>query len=271
MNIASPSLVGPVSLERPRVAEAQLGLTVEKIGKSFRRRPVVRGVSLSLKRGEVVGLLGPNGAGKTTCFYMITGLIPADYGRIELDGHDVTNMPMYRRARLGIGYLPQEASIFRGMTAEQNIRATAELVEPDPARLESMVEELMVEFGVTHVRDTPAIALSGGERRRVEIARALATHPSYILLDEPLAGIDPIAVNDIRELVMHLKDRGIGVLITDHNVRDALDIIDRAYIIHEGQVLKEGAPAEIVRDRDVRRVYLGERLVGDVRGTVLWR
>ena len=244
---------------RPRVVEGRLGLTVTKIGKSFRKRPVVRGVSLSLRRGEVVGLLGPNGAGKTTCFYMITGLIPADYGTIELDGHDVTHMPMYRRARLGIGYLPQEASIFRGMTAEDNIRATAELVESDPARLEAMVEELMVEFGVTHVRETPAIALSGGERRRVEIARALATHPSYILLDEPLAGIDPIAVNDIRERVMHLKDRGIGVLITDHNVRDALEIIDRAYIIHEGQVLKEGTPAEIVGDRDVRRVYLGER------------
>jgi lipopolysaccharide export system ATP-binding protein len=166
---------------------------------------------------------------------------------------------MYRRARLGIGYLPQEASIFRGMTAEQNIRATAELVEADAGRLEAMVEELMVEFGVTHVRDTPAIALSGGERRRVEIARSLATHPSYILLDEPLAGIDPIAVNDIRNMVMHLKDRGIGVLITDHNVRDALDIIDRAYILHDGQVLKEGTPAEIVGDRDVRRIYLGER------------
>ena len=253
--------VAPQTAEktRPRVVEGSQGLVVNKIGKSFRKRPVVRSVSLSLKRGEVVGLLGPNGAGKTTCFYMITGLIPVDYGTIELEGHDVTQMPMYRRARLGIGYLPQEASIFRGMTAEQNIRATAELVEPDPARLEAMVEELMVEFGVTHVRETPAIALSGGERRRVEIARALATHPSYILLDEPLAGIDPIAVNDIRDLVMHLKDRGIGVLITDHNVRDALDIIDRAYIIHEGQVLKEGTPAEIVGDRDVRRVYLGER------------
>ena len=230
-----------------------------RIGKSFRRRPVVRAVSLTLRRGEAVGLLGPNGAGKTTCFYMITGLIPADYGRIELDGHDVTGLPMYRRARLGIGYLPQEASIFRGLTAEENIRATAELIETDPARLEAMVEELMAEFGVTHVRDTPAIALSGGERRRVEIARALATHPSYILLDEPLAGIDPIAVSEIRELVSHLKDRGIGVLITDHNVRDALDMIDRAYIIHEGQVLKEGLPDEIVGDRDVRRVYLGER------------
>ncbi|HSC19996.1 MAG TPA: LPS export ABC transporter ATP-binding protein [Rhizomicrobium sp.] len=261
MNIAPPptAAVSAAERPRPRVVEMEQGLTVEKIGKSFRRRPVVRGVSLSLRRGEVVGLLGPNGAGKTTCFYMITGLIEADYGRIELDRHDVTHMPMYRRARLGIGYLPQEASIFRGMTAEENIRATAELVEPDPARLEAMVEELMVEFGVTHVRDTPAIALSGGERRRVEIARALATHPSYILLDEPLAGIDPIAVNDIRGLVMHLKDRGIGVLITDHNVRDALDIIDRAYIIHEGQVLKEGTPEEIVGDRDVRRVYLGER------------
>ena len=243
----------------PRVVEGGQGLVVDRIGKSFRKRPVVRAVSLSLRRGEVVGLLGPNGAGKTTCFYMITGLIPADYGTIELDGHDVTQLPMYRRARLGIGYLPQEASIFRGLTAEENIRATAELVETDPARLEAMVEELLAEFGITHVRNTPAIALSGGERRRVEIARALATHPSYILLDEPLAGIDPIAVGEIRDLVRQLKDRGIGVLITDHNVRDALEIIDRAYIIHEGQVLKEGRPDEIVGDRDVRRVYLGER------------
>jgi lipopolysaccharide export system ATP-binding protein len=239
--------------------EGGQGLVVTRIGKSFGKRPVVRSVSLSLRRGEVVGLLGPNGAGKTTCFYMITGLVPADYGRIELDGYDVTRLPMYRRARLGIGYLPQEASIFRGLTAEENIRATAELVESDAGHLEATVEELMAEFGITHVRHTPAIALSGGERRRVEIARSLATHPSYILLDEPLAGIDPIAVNEIRDLIRHLKDRGIGVLITDHNVRDALEIIDRAYIIHEGQVLKEGAPGEIVGDRDVRRVYLGER------------
>jgi lipopolysaccharide export system ATP-binding protein len=245
--------------EKVRVVEGSQGLVVTRIGKSFRRRPVVRAVSLTLRRGEVVGLLGPNGAGKTTCFYMITGLVPPDYGTIELDGHDVTKLPMYRRARLGIGYLPQEASIFRGLTAEENIRATAELIESDPSRLESMVEDLLAEFGVAHVRDTPAIALSGGERRRVEIARALATHPSYILLDEPLAGIDPIAVTEIRMLVRHLKDRGIGVLITDHNVRDALDIIDRAYILHEGQVLKEGVPGEIVGDRDVRRVYLGER------------
>jgi len=244
---------------RPRVIEGGKGLVVTRIAKAYNRRPVVRNVSLSLKRGEVVGLLGPNGAGKTTCFYMISGLIPADAGTIEVDGVDVTRLPMYRRARLGIGYLPQEASIFRGMTAEQNIRAAAELIEPDANRLNAMVEELLAEFGVTHVRNTPAIALSGGERRRVEIARALATHPSYIMLDEPLAGIDPIAVGEIRDLVVHLKDRGIGVLITDHNVRDALDIIDRAYILHDGTVMKEGTPSEIVADRDVRRVYLGER------------
>jgi lipopolysaccharide export system ATP-binding protein len=190
---------------------------------------------------------------------MISGLIAADSGSVEVDGHDVTRLPMYRRARMGIGYLPQEASIFRGLTAEGNIRAAAELVEPDSGRLDAMVEELLAEFGITHIRNTPSIALSGGERRRVEIARALATHPSYILLDEPFAGIDPIAVGEIRDLVRHLKDRGIGVLITDHNVRDALDVIDRAYILHDGQVLKEGTPAEIVSDRDVRRVYLGER------------
>jgi lipopolysaccharide export system ATP-binding protein len=244
---------------RPRVVEGGKGLVATRIAKSFNQRPVVRSVSLSVKRGEVVGLLGPNGAGKTTCFYMITGLIPVDGGTIEVDGYDVTRLPMYRRARLGIGYLPQEASIFRGLTAEENIRATAELVEPEPGLLEAAVEELLAEFGVTHVRNTPAIALSGGERRRVEIARALATHPSYILLDEPLAGIDPIAVGEIRTLVKHLKNRGVGVLITDHNVRDALDIIDRAYILHDGMVLMEGSPDDIVADRDVRRVYLGER------------
>jgi lipopolysaccharide export system ATP-binding protein len=253
-------IVGPGEIgNRPRVIEGGKGLVATRLAKAYNRRPVVRSVSLSLKRGEVVGLLGPNGAGKTTCFYMISGLITADAGTIEVDGVDVTRMPMYRRARLGIGYLPQEASIFRGLTAEQNIRAAAELIEPDPNRLNAMVEDLLAEFGVGHVRQTPAIALSGGERRRVEIARALATHPSYILLDEPLAGIDPIAVGEIRDLVVHLKDRGIGVLITDHNVRDALDIIDRAYILHDGVVLKEGTPSEIVADRDVRRVYLGER------------
>jgi lipopolysaccharide export system ATP-binding protein len=241
-----------------RLVDGGKGLVVSRIGKSFNKRPVVRSVSLSLRRGEAVGLLGPNGAGKN-CFYMITGLIHADTGSIEVDGHDVTKLPMYRRARLGIGYLPQEASIFRGLTAEQNIRATAELLEPDGARLEAMVEALLAEFGITHIRNTPAVALSGGERRRVEIARCLATHPSYILLDEPFAGIDPIAVGEIRDLVKHLKDRGIGVLITDHNVRDALDVIDRAYILHDGRVLKEGTPTEIVSDRDVRRVYLGEK------------
>jgi lipopolysaccharide export system ATP-binding protein len=223
MNTNGSEISGELST-RPRVIEGGKGLVVTRIAKSYNRRPVVRSVSLSLKRGEVVGLLGPNGAGKTTCFYMITGLIPADAGTIEVDGTDITRLPMYRRARLGIGYLPQEASIFRGLTAEQNIRAAAELVEPDSNRLSAMVEELLAEFGVTHVRQTPAIALSGGERRRVEIARALATHPSYILLDEPLAGIDPIAVGEIRDLVVHLKDRGIGVLITDHNVRETRSI-----------------------------------------------
>ena len=234
---------------------------IEAVGlvKRYGDKAALDGVDLTVPTGSVTAILGPNGAGKTTCFYMISGLIPADTGSIEVDGHDVTGLPMYRRARMGIGYLPQEASIFRGLTAEQNIRATAELIEPDPARLEAAVEALLAEFGITHIRNTPAIALSGGERRRVEIARALATHPSYILLDEPLAGIDPIAVGEIRDLVRHLKDRGIGVLITDHNVRDALDVIDRAYILHDGRVLKEGTPADIVSDRDVRRVYLGEK------------
>ena len=250
---------GQMAEDGLRVVEGGRGLVVTRIGKSYNKRPVVRSVSLSLKRGEAVGLLGPNGAGKTTCFYMITGLIAADTGSIEVDGHDVTRLPMYRRARLGIGYLPQEASIFRGLTAEQNIRATAELLEPDGARLEAMVEALLAEFGITHIRNTPSVALSGGERRRVEIARCLATHPSYILLDEPFAGIDPIAVGEIRDLVKHLKDRGIGVLITDHNVRDTLRIVDRAYILHEGQVLMEGIPDAIVSNADVRRVYLGER------------
>jgi lipopolysaccharide export system ATP-binding protein len=243
----------------PQLVAENTGLIVTHIGKSFRRRPVVRGVNLSLQRGEVVGLLGPNGAGKTTCFYMITGLIPVDYGTIELDGQDVTRLPMYRRARMGIGYLPQEASIFRGLTVEENIRAVAELLERDAQRRDQLVEDLLAEFSITHLRRTPSIALSGGERRRVEIARALASHPSFILLDEPFAGIDPIAIGDIRELVHQLKDRGIGVLITDHNVRETLDIIDRAYIIHDGHVLMEGRPDEIVGNKDVRRVYLGER------------
>ncbi|MEI6557113.1 MAG: LPS export ABC transporter ATP-binding protein [Rhodospirillaceae bacterium] len=235
------------------------GLVAHNLGKSFKQRPVVRGVSVAVQRGEAVGLLGPNGAGKTTCFYMITGLIGPDYGTISLDGNDITGLPMYRRARLGIGYLPQEASIFRGLSVENNIRAVLEVVEQDHHTREAMLDELLAEFSITHIRRAPALALSGGERRRVEIARALATQPHFILLDEPLAGIDPIAVNEIRELIRHLRDRGIGVLITDHNVRETLDIVDRAYIMHEGVVLMEGAPADIVAHEDVRRVYLGER------------
>jgi len=235
------------------------GLYATGLGKRYKKRPVVRNVSLSLQRGEAVGLLGPNGAGKTTTFYMITGLVQPDEGRVMMDGHDVTMLPMYRRARLGLGYLPQEASIFRGLTVEQNISAALEVVEPESDRRAAMLDELLAEFGIAHLRRAPALALSGGERRRCEIARALATHPSYILLDEPLAGIDPIAVGEIRDLVKHLKDRGIGVLITDHNVRETLEIIDRAYIMHDGKVLMEGNPQEIVANEDVRRVYLGEK------------
>ena len=233
-------------------------LAVHSIEKSFGSRQVVRGVSIYVRRGEAVGLLGPNGAGKTTVFYMITGLIKADRGRIELDGHDVTRLPMYQRARLGIGYLPQEASIFRGLTVEQNIRAVLEVVEPSRKKREAELDALLEEFNITRLRKTPSIALSGGERRRVEIARALATRPSYMLLDEPFAGIDPIAVGDIQDLVRHLTNRGIGVLITDHNVRETLGLTDRAYIVYAGEILTEGDPDAIVNDPDVRRLYLGE-------------
>jgi len=242
-----------------RIVAQNSGLRALNLGKQFKKRPVLRDVTLNVQRGEAVGLLGPNGAGKTTCFYIITGLISADYGSVYLDGHDITTLPMYRRARIGIGYLPQEPSIFRGLSVEQNIRAVLECVERENDRREAILEALLAEFSITHLRRTPSLALSGGERRRVEIARALASHPHFILLDEPLAGIDPIAVRDIRELVIHLKDRGIGVLITDHNVRETLDVVDRAYILHDGQVLMEGVPEEIVSNSDVRRVYLGER------------
>jgi lipopolysaccharide export system ATP-binding protein len=233
-------------------------LAVHGVEKSFVGRKVVKGVSLYVRRGEAVGLLGPNGAGKTTVFYMITGLIKADQGRIELDGHDVTTLPMYQRARLGIGYLPQEASIFRGLSVEQNIRAVLEVVEPDVKRREHDLDALLEEFNIARLRKTPSIALSGGERRRVEIARSLATRPNYMLLDEPFAGIDPIALGDIQSLVRHLTNRGIGVLITDHNVRETLGLTDRAYIIYSGEVLMEGRAGDIVNNPDVRRLYLGE-------------
>ncbi len=233
-------------------------LAIHGVEKTFGSRQVVRGVSLYVRRGEAVGILGPNGAGKTTVFYMITGLIKADRGRVELDGHDVTNLPMYQRARLGIGYLPQEASIFRGLNVEDNIRAVLEVVEPDKRKRENELNSLLEEFHITRLRKSPSIALSGGERRRVEIARALATRPNYMLLDEPFAGIDPIAVGDIQDLVRHLTNRGIGVLITDHNVRETLGLTDRAYIVYAGEVLTEGSPQEIVNDPDVRQLYLGE-------------
>ncbi|MEM9098573.1 MAG: LPS export ABC transporter ATP-binding protein [Pseudomonadota bacterium] len=236
----------------------QEGLIVHGLGKSYRRRPVVRDVSIFLRRGEAVGLLGPNGAGKTTCFYMIIGMVASETGQIYVDGMDVSTLPMYRRAGLGLGYLPQEASIFRGLNVEDNILAVLELIEPNRTRRQHMLEALLAEFSITHLRRSPAQALSGGERRRVEIARCLATNPSYVLLDEPFAGIDPIAVGEIRNLVSHLKDRGIGVLITDHNVRETLEIIDRAYILHDGAVLMSGTPTEVVQDPNVRKVYLGE-------------
>ena len=245
--------------------QEQLGaegwLTVHHVRKSYKKRLVVRGVSLAVGRGESVGLLGPNGAGKTTVFYMITGLVPANAGNITIDGMDVTRLPMYRRARLGIGYLPQEASIFRGLTVEKNIMAVLEIVEPSAKKRREKLDSLLEEFRITHLRKSPSIALSGGERRRCEIARALASGPSFMLLDEPFAGIDPIAVGDIQELVRHLTERGIGVLITDHNVRETLSLIDRAYIIYDGQVLTQGKPEEIIANDDVRRVYLGDMFV----------
>lgn len=241
--------------------EVQRGLYIEHLSKSYKKRPVLRDVSLHVKRGEAVALLGPNGAGKTTCFYIITGLIRAGSGSIELDGKDVTHLPMYRRARLGIGYLPQESSIFRGLNVEQNLRAVLELQNLSKTDQARLLDELMAEFNIEHLRHAPSVGLSGGERRRVEIARALAARPDFILLDEPLAGIDPIAVADIRGLIAHLKDRGIGVLITDHNVRDCLSIVDRAYVLHDGHVLMEGTPDVIVNDDMVKRVYLGDGFV----------
>jgi lipopolysaccharide export system ATP-binding protein len=234
-------------------------LIAHGLTKTYNSRRVVNGASLVVRRGEAVGLLGPNGAGKTTCFYMITGLVPVDAGTISINGNDVTSMPMYRRARLGVGYLPQEASIFRGLTVEDNIRAVLEVHVADKRKREAKLDELLAEFHIEKLRKSPAVALSGGERRRLEIARALATDPTFMLLDEPFAGVDPISVSDIQNLVRHLTARGIGVLITDHNVRETLGLIDRAYIIHAGEVLTHGRANDIVNNADVRRLYLGEQ------------
>ncbi|QCI98959.1 LPS export ABC transporter ATP-binding protein [Agrobacterium larrymoorei] len=249
---ASESDIAPGDKARYEGTLIAHGLT-----KTYNTRRVVNGVSLVVRRGEAVGLLGPNGAGKTTCFYMITGLVPVDSGKIAINGNDVTGMPMYRRARLGVGYLPQEASIFRGLTVEENIRAVLEVHEKDEKKRNRKLDELLEEFHISQLRKSPAVALSGGERRRLEIARALATDPTFMLLDEPFAGVDPISVSDIQNLVRHLTARGIGVLITDHNVRETLGLIDRAYIIHAGEVLTHGRANEIVNNADVRRLYLG--------------
>ena len=240
------------------LTEGDLGLRVRGLRKSYRRRPVIRDVSLDLAPGEVVALLGPNGSGKTTCFYAIAGLVASEGGQVSIDGRDVTLLPMYRRARMGIGYLPQEMSIFRGLNVEDNILAILEIGERDPTARRERLEELLSEFSISHLRRAPALALSGGERRRVEIARCLAAGPRYVLLDEPFAGVDPIAVGEIRGLVAQLRTRGLGVLITDHNVRETLGIVDRAYILHDGAVLMSGTADEVVRDEAVRRVYLGQ-------------
>jgi lipopolysaccharide export system ATP-binding protein len=240
------------------VTEGAQGLQVRHLRKSYRKRVVIRDVSMELHRGEVVGLLGPNGSGKTTCFYAIAGLILPEGGQVLVDGRDVTVLPMYRRARLGIGYLPQEMSIFRGLSVEDNILAVLDIAVRDRHKRRERLEELLSDFSIEHLRRAPALALSGGERRRVEIARCLAADPKYLLLDEPFAGVDPISVGDIRHLVADLKTRGIGVLITDHNVRETLEIVDRAYILHDGTMLMSGSPAEVVRNENVRRVYLGE-------------
>ena len=258
---ARPADPQPAAVDGAGVEEAghpSGSLIVQSLSNAYRKRQVIKDVSLRVHRGEAVGLLGPNGAGKTTLFYMVTGLIRPDSGMIMLDDYDVTSLPMYRRARLGIGYLPQEPSIFRGLTVEENIRAVLEITQPDKRKRAGELEALLEEFDIARLRKLPAIALSGGERRRCEIARSLAGHPSFMLLDEPFAGIDPIAIGDIRQLVQHLKRRGIGVLITDHNVRETLDLIDRAYIVHSGGILTEGRPEEIVANADVRRFYLGE-------------
>ena len=244
---------------RPKVIVSNKGLVIKKLGKNLRNRPIIRNININVKKGEIVGLLGPNGAGKTTCFYVIMGLISADYGTIILNGRDISNYPVYLRAKSGLGYLPQESSIFRGMTVEQNIRSVLQIIEEDKEKVELMLDDLLAEFSISHLRRASSMTLSGGERRRVEIARALASQPSFLLLDEPLAGIDPISISEISELVVQVKEKNVGVLVTDHNVRDTLNIVERAYIIHNGEILKSGSPKEIAQDSNVKQVYLGSK------------
>ncbi len=243
--------------KKPKIVISNKGLTVKKLGKIYKNRPILRDININIKKGEIVGLLGPNGAGKTTCFYIIMGLIAPDYGTIHLNGNDITNFPVYLRAKSGLGYLPQESSIFKGMTVEQNIRSVLQVIEKDRDKIELMLDDLLAEFSISHLRRASAITLSGGERRRVEIARALASQPSFLLLDEPLAGIDPVSVTEVSELVSQVKNKNVGVLVTDHNVRDTLNIVERAYIIHNGEIMKSGKPKEIAQDKNVRQVYLG--------------
>ena len=245
--------------KKPKIIVANEGLLIKNLSKSIKNKPIIRGINLNIHRGEIVGLLGPNGAGKTTCFYIIMGLISADIGTVTLNGTDITSFPVYLRAQNGLGYLPQESSIFRGMTVEQNIRSVLEINENDNEKIKLMLDDLLVEFSISHLRRAASISLSGGERRRVEIARALASQPSFLLLDEPLAGIDPISISEIGELVSQVKEKNVGVLVTDHNVRDTLDLVDRAYIIHNGEILKTGTPQEITQDKNVKQVYLGTK------------
>ena len=245
--------------KKPKIVISNNGLYLKKLGKIIKNRRILRDISLQVNRGEIVGLLGPNGAGKTTCFYIIMGLLSADYGTIYLNGNNITDLPVYMRSKNGLGYLPQESSIFRGMTVEQNIKSVLQVVENESEKIELMLNDLLAEFSISHLRKASAITLSGGERRRVEIARALASQPSFLLLDEPLAGIDPISISEVSELVIQVKEKNVGVLVTDHNVRDTLNIVDKAYIIHNGEIMKSGAPKEIAQDKNVRQVYLGSK------------
>ena len=244
---------------RPKIVVSNNGLYLKKLGKIIKNRRILRDISLQVNKGEIVGLLGPNGAGKTTCFYIIMGLLSADYGAIYLNGNNITDLPVYMRSKSGLGYLPQESSIFRGMNVEQNIKSVLQIVENESEKIELMLNDLLAEFSISHLRKASAITLSGGERRRVEIARALASQPSFLLLDEPLAGIDPISISEVSELVSQVKEKNVGVLVTDHNVRDTLNIVERAYIIHNGEIIKSGKPKEIAQDRNVKQVYLGSK------------